>query len=299
MSLARPVLIAGPTASGKSALARKFALDRPSVIVNADSMQVYSGLRILTARPTIEEEASVPHRLYAHVPPGDRYSVGRWLTDVAAVLLDAEGAGLRPIIVGGTGLYFRALTEGLAAIPPVPAEVRAAVNAQAADRSTAELHAELSARAPSEGLRLRATDRARVLRALEVLAATGRPLAEWQAGMSRPLVDPEAAERIILMPDRPVLHRRIDARLLEMIEQGALEEARAMGALGLDENLPAMKAIGLRPLLLYLRGRLTLDEAIFRAQAETRQYAKRQITWFRNQAPGWRVSSSPLPGEVG
>ncbi|MGD9738729.1 MAG: tRNA (adenosine(37)-N6)-dimethylallyltransferase MiaA [Bauldia sp.] len=298
----RPVLIAGPTASGKSALARTLAEERPSIIVNADSMQVYDGLRILTARPTAEEEAEFPHRLYGHVPPSDRYSVGRWVTDVADVLQVAKEKGLRPIIVGGTGLYFRALTEGLAEVPPIPAEIRTALAERSAGRPTAELHRELAARSPTEAERLRPSDRARILRALEVLEATGRPLPEWQAGAARPLIEAAAADRIVLMPDRAELHRRIDARFRAMVDEDGLDEARAIASLGLDPNLPAMKAIGLRPLLAYLRDEISLDETIARAQAETRQYAKRQVTWFRHQMTGWRFVPAAvvhvLPGEI-
>ncbi|MCW5696819.1 MAG: tRNA (adenosine(37)-N6)-dimethylallyltransferase MiaA [Bauldia sp.] len=282
-----PLLIAGPTASGKSALALAAAERDRGMVINADALQVYAGLRILTARPSPEDEARAPHRLYGHVAPGERYSVGSWLADVAGALAEAEAAGLRPIIVGGTGLYFRALTQGLAPVPPVPPEIRERWKARAEGVATGDLHRLLAGRSASEAARLRPTDRARILRALEVLDATGRPLPEWQALAARPLIDPAAAERIVIAPDRAELHRRIAQRFQGMIDAGALNEARAIAALGLDPALPAMKALGLRPLLRHLAGALSLDEAIARGIAETRQYAKRQETWFRHQMADW------------
>lgn len=293
----RPLLIAGPTASGKSALARQRAEERPSVIVNADSMQVYSGLRILTARPTGAEEAAAPHRLFGHVPPPERYSVGRWLADVAAVLAEAEDSGVRPIVVGGTGLYFRALTEGIAPIPVIPPDIRARWEARADEEGLADLHAILSQRSPAEGARVKPSDRTRLVRALEVIDATGRTLGEWQSDQPSqpPLIRESAAERIILDPPRADLHRRIDERFAGMVAEGGIAEAEALSAAGLDPRLPAMKAIGVRPLLDLVAGQIGRDEAIARGQAETRQYAKRQSTWFRHQMPDWpRLPPGPL-----
>lgn len=284
----RTLLIAGPTASGKSALARRRAADGPSVIVNADSMQVYSALRLLTARPTVEEEAEAPHRLFGHVPATERYSVGRWLDDVATVLDEAAASGRRPIVVGGTGLYFRALTEGIAPVPSIPPAVRATWEARADEEGLAGLHRLLAERSPAEAMRVRPSDRTRLVRALEVIDATGRTLPEWQARKApAPLLPAEATERIVLDPPRAELHRRIDDRFARIAAEGGMEEARAFAAQGLDPDLPAMKAIGLRPLMDLAASRATLAEAIARGQAETRQYAKRQVTWLRHQMAEW------------
>lgn len=280
-----PVLIAGPTAAGKSTLALRLAAESGGVIVNADALQVYAELRILTARPSPQDEARIPHRLYGHVPAADGYSVGRWLTDVAAVLAEAREAGHRVILVGGTGLYFRALTGGLAPVPPVPAELSRAWRERAKGLATAELLRLLAGRSASEAARVRPTDRARILRALEVIEATGRTLPEWQKDTTRPLIDPAAAERTVIVPDRGELHRRIRARFRAMLDAGALDEARAVA--GLDPDLPAMKALGLRPLLAQLDGQLSPEAAIATAEAETRQYARRQETWFRGQMADW------------
>jgi tRNA dimethylallyltransferase len=283
----RAVLIAGPTASGKSALALALARDTGGAILNADSMQVYGDLRVLTARPTAEEEARAPHRLYGHVDGAVNYSVARWLADAAAALEEVRGEGRLPILVGGTGLYFKALLEGLSDVPPVPDAVRAALRAEADGRSPEDLHRELFARDPDTAARLRPTDRLRVLRALEVLAATGRPLASFQ-GRKRPgpLADVPTV-RIFLSPDREALRRQIDGRFLAMLEQGALDEVRALAARGLDPLLPVMRAHGVPGLLAHLRGEISLAAAIARGQADTRRYAKRQFTWFRHQMPGW------------
>lgn len=284
----RTLLIAGPTASGKSALARARAREGPSVIVNADSMQVYSGLRVLTARPTADEEAETPHRLFGHVLAAERYSVGRWLDDMAVVLTEAAVSGRRPIIVGGTGLYFRALTEGIAPVPPIPPEVRARWEARADEEGLAVLHRRLAERSPAEAERVRGSDRTRLVRALEVIEATGRTLPEWQAGKApAPLLPAETTERLVLDPPRPDLHRRIDDRFARMAAEGGIEEARTLAAEGLDADLPAMKAIGLRPLMDFAAGRVPLAEAIARGQADTRQYAKRQVTWLRHQMADW------------
>lgn len=286
-----PVLIAGPTASGKSALARRRAREHPSVIINADAMQVYSGLRLISARPSEADEAETPHRLYGHVAPSERYSVGRWLTDVITVLAEAAADGRRPIIVGGTGLYFRALTTGLADIPAIPPEIRETWIERAASMSAETLHHELALRSESEAARLRPSDRSRILRALEVFDATGVTLAEWHRSAGRPPVE-LAAARVVIVPQRADLHRRIDARFVAMLGEGALREAEAFSDLSLPPDLPAMKAIGLGPLLRHLRGEIDLPVATAAAQAETRQYAKRQLTWFRHQMADWTVVES-------
>ena len=288
MSVPAPILLTGPTASGKSRLALKLAVRTGGLVVNADSMQVYGELRVLTARPSPADEAAAPHRLYGHVPAATRYSVGRWLGDVAAVLDAARRDGRVAIVVGGTGLYFKALTEGLAAVPAIPAEARAAVLAESAGVATPDLHARLAAIDPEDAATIRVNDRARVLRALEVHAATGRSLAEWRRGVAAPpLVDPSTAERVVLAPERVTLHARIAARVDRMLEAGALEEVAALASLGLDPDLPATKAIGVRELMALQAGTLSRDQALATIATETRRYAKRQMTWFRHQMADW------------
>ena len=283
----KAVLIAGPTASGKSALALSLSEKIGGVIVNADSMQVYRDLRVITARPTPQEEGRAPHRLYGHVDAAENYSVGRWCVDVQAALLEAERAGQVPIVVGGTGLYFKALTQGLAAVPPTPAEVRAAVRARLEADGPEGLHAELSRRDPIMAARLKPGDRTRIARALEVFEATGRSLAEWQREGMPAILKPERAAKFFLVPDRDELHRRIDARFDAMLGAGALDEVRALDARGLDPLLPAMKAHGVPWLRRHLRGEIALEDAATGAKQDTKRYTKRQLTWFRHQMPGW------------
>ncbi|MCX5515993.1 tRNA (adenosine(37)-N6)-dimethylallyltransferase MiaA [Kaistia algarum] len=284
----RAVLIAGPTASGKSAFALRLAERENGVIVNADSMQVYAELAILSARPTPEEEARVPHRLYGQVPASTRFSVAAWREEVARILAEIWNEGRLPILVGGTGLYFKALTEGLSAVPPIPEALRLELDRAANEEGVPALHARLAGLDPDAALRLAPNDRTRVLRALEVVLATGRTLAAFQAEPALPpLIAPEDAARIVLEPDRAVLYDRINKRLDAMVEAGALEEARALLALGLDPNLPAMKAIGVTEFGGYLAGKVSLDAAIVEAKMQTRRYAKRQGTWFRNQMGDW------------
>jgi tRNA dimethylallyltransferase len=279
------ILIAGPTASGKSALAITIAGRRGGIIVNADSMQVYRDLRVITARPTAAEEEQAPHRLYGHVDAADNYSVGRWCQEAAAALAEARRDVRASIIVGGTGLYFNALTRGLAAVPAVPAAVRAEVRARLAREGAQALHAELSRRDPAAAARLMPGDRSRVTRALEVVLATGRPLTEWQEDETPALLDISRAAKVFLVPDREELLRRIDARFDAMIAAGALEEVRALAARHLDPALPAMKAHGVPWLIRHLKGEITLAEAVEQAKRDTRQYTKRQAAWFRNQLP--------------
>jgi tRNA dimethylallyltransferase len=283
----RAVLIAGPTASGKSGLALSLADELGSVIVNADSMQVYRELRILTARPTPEEEARVPHRLYGHVDAAEAYSVGRWLRDVEPVLAEAARAGRLPILVGGTGLYFKALTQGLAAIPPVPATLRAGLRVRLAAEGAPALHAELGECDPESAAKIRPQDGVRIARALEVFRVTGRTLSDWHRAGMPAFVDPDATVSVFLNPDRTELYRRIDARFEAMIAAGALEEVRALDACGLDPLSPAMKAHGVPWLREVLAGRLMLAAAAIEAKQDTRRYAKRQFTWFRHQLPGF------------
>jgi tRNA dimethylallyltransferase len=258
------------------------------VVVNTDSMQIYEGLRILTARPSPAEEALAPHRLYGHVDPARAFSVADWLAEVETVLAEIRAEGRLPIFVGGTGLYFEALTKGLAAVPEIPAEVRTHWRAKAERIGAAGLHAALARRDPVMAERLRPTDTQRLTRALEVIEATGRSLADWQAAPnSPPLVPPETAVRIVLEPERAELHRRIAARFAAMIEAGAVEEAAGFVARGLGPEMPAMRAIGVAALAEVAAGRSTLAAGIERGIVETRQYAKRQSTWFRGRMGDW------------
>ncbi len=283
----RAILIAGPTASGKSALALALAERLGGVVINADAMQVYRDLRLITARPSPQDEARAPHRLYGHVDAADNYSVGRWCRDAAAVLDAAARDRCCPILVGGTGLYFKALTQGLSAVPPTPPEIRAAVRARGDAEGVAALHAELNRRDPAVAARLRPGDRMRIARALEVLEATGRSLADWHRGGMPAVLDPEAAVKMFLAVDRAELGRRIDTRFDAMLAAGALEEVRALAARGLDPMLPAMKAHGVPWLRRHLAGEITLAAAAEGGKRDTKRYTKRQVTWFRHQMPGW------------
>jgi tRNA dimethylallyltransferase len=248
-------------------------------------MQVYRDLRIITARPTPAEEEQAPHRLYGHVDAAENYSVGRWCREAAAALAGVERERRTAILVGGTGLYFNALTRGLAAVPPIPASIRAEVRARLARDGAPALHAELSRRDPAAAARLKPADGTRITRALEVVLATGRPLKDWQEDDAPPILDISRAAKIFLMPDREALLRRIDARFDGMIAAGALEEVRALAARDLDPALPAMKAHGVPWLIRHLKGEMTLADAVAEAKRDTRQYTKRQATWFRNQLP--------------
>jgi tRNA dimethylallyltransferase len=300
------VLIAGPTASGKSALALALAQSLGGSIINADSMQVYRDLRIITARPTAEEEARVPHRLYGHVDAGESYSTGRWCVEASAALAEAQSAGRLPIVVGGTGLYFKALTHGLAAIPAIPADVRARIRERLREEGAAALHAELEARDPQMARRLMPRDRTRLARALEVVTATGRSLADWQrdgmrgAGLKPAPTDaaridvaaglkgaPADVVRVFLCVERAELYARIDARFERMLGSGALAEVQALRSRRLDPALPAMKAHGVPWLMRHLAGEIDLAAAVEAAKRDTRRYSKRQVTWFRHQLPEW------------
>jgi tRNA dimethylallyltransferase len=290
----RAVLIAGPTASGKSALAIEIAQRTGGVVVNADSMQVYRDLRILTARPSEAEEATVPHRLYGHVDGAVNYSAMRYAADIAVLLGELREQGRLPILVGGTGLYFKAVTEGFSAMPPVPEAVRAAFRARAEGMETGALHAELNARDPLMAERLRPSDRMRVMRALEVFEATGRSLASFQGEREPGPLGEEGLLRFFIHPERDVVRQQIDRRFEMMIEAGALDEVARLKARGLDPLLPIMRAHGVPGLMAHLGGEISLDEAIRRGQADTRAYAKRQVTWFRHQMAGWQAVA---PGE--
>jgi len=285
------ILIAGPTASGKSALALALAEELGGAIINADSMQVYRDLRIITARPTAAEQQRTPHRLYGHIDAAENYSVGRWCTEIAEAL--AAGAQRPAIIVGGTGLYFNALTRGLAAVPPIPPDIRKAVRARLATEGVATLHAELETRDPAAAARLNPGDRARITRALEVVLATGRSILDWHEVGHPASVDLARAAKVFLMPDRDELLRRIDARFDAMMAAGALDEVRALAMRNLDANLPAMKAHGVPWLLRHLKGEISVAQAVEHAKLETRQYTKRQATWFRNQLPDFAWVEPP------
>lgn len=281
----RAILIAGPTASGKSGLALTLAARIGGAVVNADSMQVYRDLRIITARPTLAEEAQRPHRLFGHVDARINYSVGRWLADLADVLAQCDADGMIPVIVGGTGMYFRAALYGLSDIPAVPENVRAQVRAAAAGKPATMLHAELAAVDPETAARLRPSDPQRVLRALEVFAATGKPLASFQGPRTAPLLNPGDCRAFFLAPDRATLYARIDQRFERMMESGALAEVAALRERNLDPALPAMRAHGVPHLIALLDGRMARTEAILRGQSDTRRYAKRQFTFARHQLP--------------
>jgi tRNA dimethylallyltransferase len=277
------ILIAGPTASGKSALALELAQAFGGIVVNADSMQVYRDLSIITARPTPDEEARTPHRLYGHVDAAENYSVGRWCGDAAGVLAEARHDQRPVVIAGGTGLYFKTLTSGIAAVPPIPADIREQVRDRLAREGAAALHAELAERDPASAARLRPNDRSRVSRALEVILATGRSLTDWHDTNKPPVLDLATAAKVFLMPERDALYRRIDARFDAMMTNGALDEVRALAARKLDPSLPAMKAHGVPWLIRHLNGEIALGEAVEQAKRDTRRYTKRQATWFRNQ----------------
>jgi tRNA dimethylallyltransferase len=283
----KAVLIAGPTASGKSAAALSLAFALRGTVINADSMQAYRGLAILTARPSDADMKLAPHRLYGIVPASQAYSVGSWLADAAAAVAEAQGEGRVPILVGGTGLYFKALLEGLAPVPDVPAEVRAHWREQSKSLDPKGLHAALVAIDPAMAGKLRPSDPQRIVRALEVIDATGVSLIEWQGATTAPVLGPEGVLKLVIAPEREPLYARIDARFDSMIEAGAMDEVRALLALGLDDGLPAMRAHGVRELAAYLAGTSNLEEAITKAKTESRRYAKRQMTWARRYMADW------------
>jgi tRNA dimethylallyltransferase len=279
------VLIAGPTASGKSALALALARKAGGVVINTDSMQVYRDLRVITARPSAEEEAQVPHRLYGHVDAAVNFSAGSWVADAAKVLAEVRACKRLPIFVGGSGLYFKALTRGLSAVPPIPPDVREAVRARLERDGVEALHAELQRRDAVSAERLKPRDRTRIARALEVIEATGRSLPDWHREGLPPLLPPGTFRALFLCPERDVLYARIDARFETMLKEGALDEVARLAARHLDPLLPAMKAHGVPAVIRHLNGEITLEEANAIGRADTRHYAKRQFTWFRHQLP--------------
>ncbi|HEX6866536.1 MAG TPA: tRNA (adenosine(37)-N6)-dimethylallyltransferase MiaA [Caulobacteraceae bacterium] len=274
-------LIAGPTASGKSALALRLAETIGGEIINADALQLYRDLRVLTARPTVDEEARAPHHLFGVADAADGWSVGRWLRGAREVIEAAKG----PLIfVGGTGLYFKALTEGLAEIPAVPADVRRSVEARFDALGEGAFRAALAKADPAAAERIAPGDRQRLSRAMEVHAATGKALSEWQVETSGAVADFDA---VVLEPPRDELYARCDARLVQMAQLGAVQEVQKLQDRRLSPALPAMKAVGVREFAAHLRGEKNLEDAIAASQQETRRYAKRQMTWFRNQTPPW------------
>lgn len=277
------ILITGPTASGKSALALRLARERNGVVINADSMQVYDTLRVLTARPSKEEMQGVPHLLYGHVPASSLYSTGEWLRDISVLLSDLRGQARFPVIVGGTGLYFKALTGGLSDMPAIPEEIRDRLRGRLIEEGPAVLHTELSRRDPEMAEALQPGDGQRIVRALEVIEATGKSIRDYQKANGPVIVDPDRAQKFVVLPDRPVLHDRINRRFEAMMESGAVEEVEALLALKLAPDATAMKAIGVSQIADMLAGRIGEAEVIEKSAAATRQYAKRQMTWFRNQ----------------
>jgi len=287
------ILIAGPTASGKSALALHMAKKTGGFIVNTDSMQVYDVLDLLSARPQSDELREAEHFLYGHVAPSVSYSTGKWFADVEALLSRADLRTRTAIFVGGTGLYFRALLGGLSQMPEVPADVREHWRNRMSEEGAEALHTALTELDPEIAATLRPTDSQRIVRALEVFEGTGKSLLHWQKNTGTALVDDASATKIVLLPDRKWLGERIAQRFNLMWDHGALDEVRALNALHLDPALPAMKAIGVREISAFFAGEMTREDAIERSIIATRQYAKRQSTWFRNQLDeSWKVFSS-------
>jgi len=279
------VLIAGPTASGKSAFALEVAARTDGIIINADSMQVYRDLRVITARPTDEEINAAPHRLYGHVGGEEVYSVGRWLREAEQEIAAVRAEDKTPIVIGGTGLYFSALLKGLSAVPEVPAEIRQQIRELGEKHENNTLHRMLAERDPNTADEIRVPDRQRILRALEVIEATGRGLAEWREEPGVPVLNGGDYQGIFLETDREALGKRIDARFDKMLAEGALDEVKALSARDLNPSMPVLKAHGVPWLIRHLNNEIPLEEAAAQGKRDTRQYAKRQETWFRNQLP--------------
>ncbi len=283
-----PILIAGQTASGKSGLALRIAGETDGVIINADSMQVYEELQILSARPTRDEMQGIPHLLFGHVPASTPYSVGHWLADIEPVLENVRQQGKTPIIVGGTGLYFKALLHGLSPVPDIPPAIRDKWRQRALDPAF-DLHASLKDADPDMAERLLPGDRQRLARALEVHEATGRSLAYWQQQQPKTgLLDEKNTVKLVIGIDRAELYARCDRRFDQMMERGALDEVEKLLTLNLPSSLPSMRALGVPPLCAFLSGAISLQQAVERAKTETRQYAKRQNTWLKSNMITWK-----------
>jgi tRNA dimethylallyltransferase len=277
------ILIAGPTAGGKSALALSLAKRHGGVIINADSMQVYDTLKVLTARPGQDDMAGIDHRLYGHIPATQSYSAGQWLRDVEKQIGAIRAENRIPVFVGGTGLYFKALSGGLSDMPEIPAEIRNVYRQSLLDNGSDYLFSLLQERDPKAASKLNPADGQRIVRALEILHVTGRSIYDFSTRSGATLIDPDRARKIILLPERNLLHERINVRFSDMFDHGAIEEVQALLAQNPDPESSVMKAIGVREIALFLQGAISRDEVIARASAATRQYAKRQMTWFRNQ----------------
>ena len=277
------ILITGPTAGGKSALALDLARAHDGVVINADSMQVYDTLRVLTARPSEAEMDGIAHHLYGHVPAGHAYSTGDWLRDVAVLLNDLRAKGKMPVFVGGTGLYFKALTGGLSDMPDIAPDIRERLRKRLIEEGAEILHRELAEVDPSMAERLDPGDGQRIVRALEVFQTTGQSISVFQEKRGPMLIDPERADKIVVLPERKRLHDRINKRFEIMLQTGAIEEVRALLALSPSPDAPVMKAIGVAEISAMLEGEMSREMVIERGSALTRQYAKRQMTWFRNQ----------------
>ena len=277
------ILITGPTASGKSALAVALAKQHNGVVVNADSMQVYDTLHVLTARPSEADMQGVVHHLYGHVPASKHYSTGEWFRDAVAVLETVRSEGRIPVFVGGTGLYFKALTGGLSDMPAVPAPIRDAVRDRLLAEGAEALHASLSNKDPETAAILRPGDGQRIARALEIFEATGQSIRIFQARQGPVAIDPDRTMKIVVLPERALLRQRIDRRFAGMLESGAVEEVKALLSLDLKPEMPAMKAIGVPQIAALLSGTMSRADVIETSSSATRQYAKRQMTWFRNQ----------------
>lgn len=283
MSNIDAILITGPTASGKSALAVELARSHDGVVINADSMQVYDTLRVLTARPSYEDMEGIPHHLYGHIPAGQAYSTGAWLREATDLVERLRGEGRLPVFVGGTGLYFKALTGGLSDMPAIPSEIRSGLRARLLAEGAEVMHRELADRDEAVAKSLNPQDGQRIVRALEVIEATGQSIAAYQVKTGPVVIDPDRARKIVALPDRHVLHQRINGRFEKMLAMGAEEEVRSLLAMGLSPDMPVMKAIGVSQIAAMFKGETTREAVLETGAAATRQYAKRQMTWFRNQ----------------
>jgi tRNA dimethylallyltransferase len=275
------VVIAGVTASGKSALALEHAQQHNGVVINADSQQVYAGIPLITAQPTRAEQQAVPHRLYGHISPTQALSAGAWREQAILAIEETLVAGKLPIVTGGTGLYLKTLIEGLSPIPAVPPAYRQQTTQMLAEEGRVAFHAYLATIDPAIAARLKEGDTQRLIRAVEVFLATGKPLSFWQAQPATPA--PYHFQTTVLLPDRAVLYERINARFAQMVAHGAVQEVEALLAAHIPDTVPAMKAVGVPELARYIRGEWSLETAIANAQQASRNYAKRQYTWFRNQ----------------